>query len=262
MKTKTDCIVVGGGIGGLAVAYSLARFAGRKVTVLEQAPQFSEIGAGLQLGPNALRMLDYLGVLEEVYKYSVFPRRHVFMDAIDGKELSPVNFSDQFKEKYDYPYLVIHRSDLHSVLLEACQSTHQVETLTNHRVIDVQQDEKAAYVTCENGAQFSADIVIGADGLWSNVRKLVSDDEPVCSSFVAYRGTVPMSEMKVDIDWDENTHGSARVSTLSSIRSEINKSLTKWLFLKVKISRWGRRMGTPEELDEAYSKCWKQLPIL
>lgn len=256
MKTATDIVVVGGGIGGLAVAYGLAKYAGKKITVLEQAPEFAEVGAGIQLAPNALRMLDMLGVLEEVYAYSVFPRRHVFMDAIEGRELSPVNFGEAFRERYGYPYIVIHRSDLHSVLLEACNSTPEVNTLSDHKVVDIRQDEKKAYVTCENGAEFEADLVVGADGLWSTVRKVIVDDEPICSSYVAYRGTVPMDEMKVQIDWDEKYTwigpGLHMVQYPIRQKKEINQVA---VFKSSKYLEGEETWGTPEELDEAYSKC-------
>ena len=82
MGEVKEVIVVGGGIGGLAAAYGIAKL-GKKVTLLEQAKEFGEVGAGLQVGPNGLRALDALGVLDEVYKLAVFPRRHVFMDALE-----------------------------------------------------------------------------------------------------------------------------------------------------------------------------------
>ena len=133
MGNIEEVIVVGGGIGGLAAAYGIAKL-GKKVTVLEQAPQFGEVGAGLQLGPNGLRALDALGVLEEVYKLGVFPRRHVFMDALGGNELSAVQFGDAFERSFGYPYIVIHRSDLHTVLLKACQSLSTITFLTDHKL--------------------------------------------------------------------------------------------------------------------------------
>lgn len=197
-----EVIVVGGGIGGLAAAYGIAKL-GKKVTLLEQASQFGEVGAGLQVGPNGLRSLDALGVLDEVYKLAVFPRRHVFMDALSGKELSAVQFGDSFRERFGFPYIVIHRSDLHSVLLKACQSLDNVSFLTNHKLESVEEFADYAELRCENGAVLQAETVIGADGIRSMTRKLVSQADPVISQYVAYRFTVPMSEMTIDIDWDE-----------------------------------------------------------
>ena len=197
-----EVIVVGGGIGGLAAAYGVAKL-GKSVTVIEQAPEFGEVGAGLQVGPNGLRALDALGVLEEVYKLAVFPRRHVFMDALDGKELSAVQFGDSFKEKFGYPYIVIHRTDLHSVLLKACQSLPNVSFLTNHRLASVEEHADYVELQCENGAVLRAQMVVGADGIRSVVRNLIGPSQLVASRYVAYRFTVPMEKMTTNIDWDE-----------------------------------------------------------
>lgn len=202
MGNIEEVIVVGGGIGGLAAAYGLAKI-GKNVTVLEQAAQFGEVGAGLQVAPNGLRALDELGVLEDVYKLAVFPRRHVFMDALDGKELSGVLFGDKFKESFGYPYIVIHRSDLHGVLLEKCQSLPNVKCLTNYRLKSIEEFEDYAEVSFENGEVLRAKLVVGADGIHSVTRKLFTDAAPVPSKYAAFRFTVPMEEMTIDIDWDE-----------------------------------------------------------
>lgn len=202
MGNVAEVIVVGGGIGGLAAAYGIAKL-GKKVTVLEQAPEFGEVGAGLQVGPNGLRALDALGVLDEVYKLAVFPRRHVFMDALDGKELSAVQFGDSFKESFGYPYIVIHRSDLHSVLLKACEKLNTITFLTNHKLAAIEEHSNYVELRCENGAVLKGETVIGADGIRSVARQIVSDSKPVASRYVAYRFTVPMSEMTINIDWDE-----------------------------------------------------------
>ncbi|MGE7604058.1 FAD-dependent monooxygenase [Peribacillus sp. NPDC097675] len=202
MGEVKEVIVVGGGIGGLAAATGIAKL-GKKVTLLEQAPKFGEVGAGLQVGPNGLRALDTLGVLDEVYKLAVFPRRHVFMDALSGKELSAVQFGDSFSDRFGYPYIVIHRSDLHSVLLKACQSLDNISFLTNHKLEFIEEFADYVELRCENGEVLQAETVIGADGIRSKTRALLSLANPVVSQYVAYRFTVPMSEMTINIDWDE-----------------------------------------------------------
>lgn len=202
MGNIEEVIVVGGGIGGLAAAYGIAKL-GKKVTVLEQAPQFGEVGAGLQLGPNGLRALDALGVLEEVYKLGVFPRRHVFMDALGGNELSAVQFGDAFERSFGYPYIVIHRSDLHTVLLKACQSLSTITFLTDHKLKSIEEYRDYVELQCENGAVLRGEMVVGADGIRSVTRQLFSAAQPVASKYVAYRFTVPTSEMTINIDWDE-----------------------------------------------------------
>ncbi|MED3661862.1 FAD-dependent monooxygenase [Ureibacillus sp. FSL K6-8385] len=204
MGNIEEVIVVGGGIGGLAAAYGIGKL-GKKVTVIEQAPAFGEVGAGLQLGPNGLRALDALGVLDEVYQHAVFPRRHVFMDALSGKELSSVQFGEAFEKTFGYPYIVIHRSDLHSVLLKACEKLNNIRFLTNHRLESVEEFDDYVELRCENGATLKGKLVIGADGIRSVVRqKLINrNSKPVPARYVAYRFTVPMSEMTINIDWDE-----------------------------------------------------------
>lgn len=202
MGNVEEVIVIGGGIGGLAAAYGIAKL-GKRVTVLEQAQQFGEVGAGLQVGPNGLRALDELGVLEDVYKLAVFPRKHIFMDALGGTELSAVEFGDKFKESFGYPYIVIHRSDLHHVLLEHCRTLPNITFLTNHKVTNVEEHADFVELTCANGETLRAEAVVGADGIHSAARKLFTQAGPVPSKYVAYRFTVPMDEMTIDIDWDE-----------------------------------------------------------
>ncbi len=248
-----EVIVVGGGIGGLAAAYGIAKL-GKKVTLLEQAPQFGEVGAGLQVGPNGLRALDALGVLEEVNKLAVFPRRHVFMDALSGKELSAVQFGESFRERFGYPYIVIHRSDLHSVLLKACQSLDNVSFLTNHKLESVKEFADYVELRCENGAVLLAETVIGADGIRSMTRKLVSQAEPIISQYVAYRFTVPMTEMTIDIDWDEKLTwigpGIHLVQYPVRHKSVINQVA---VFKSYKYNKDSDDWGTAEELHEMFA---------
>ena len=144
-------LIIGGGIGGLATALGISE-TGRSVHVLEQAPEFNEIGAGIQLGPNASAVLDQLGVLKDVHEHSVFPKRFVYMDAVSGEALTPIDFGKSFEDRYGYPYIVLHRSDLHKVLLDACLKKKNIILHTNQQVISVQsQSNKKAVVTCQDG---------------------------------------------------------------------------------------------------------------
>src|SRR5580692_10689525 len=120
-STEVSFLVVGGGIGGLATALAVAA-TGRSVHVLEKASEFGEIGAGLQLAPNAMRVLDRLGLLPEIAKHAVFPSRLVWMDALAGERITAVDLGDAFRSRYGQPYIVMHRSDLLAVLLAACQA--------------------------------------------------------------------------------------------------------------------------------------------
>jgi 3-hydroxybenzoate 6-monooxygenase len=205
MNTSTDSVlVVGGGIGGLATALSVARH-GRQVRVLERADEFGEIGAGLQLGPNASRALAALGVLDDIRPRAVAPRQAVMRDAIDGTVLTTLELGFEFEARYGYPYLVLHRVDLLDALLAKCRS-HDLVTLENGRhVTDVRVRADGANVTCSDGSTYETEALIGADGLHSTLRRKIVEDVAVCSGYAAYRGTVPMAETKRTVATDEVT---------------------------------------------------------
>ncbi|MGW1060382.1 FAD-dependent oxidoreductase [Micromonospora rubida] len=195
-----DVVIVGGGIGGLGTAFALSR-SGLKVRVLEQAKEFGEVGAGIQLAPNCTRILDDYGLLEEAKARGVVPDRMVMRDAVDGSDLTSLDLRD-LERKYGFPYLVIHRSDLHGLFLDACRGAG-VELLTEQRVTAYSQDGTTATATTEAGTVHSGAVVIAADGLHSVARKLLVDDQPVSSAYVAYRGTVPIAEAGRPVDLSE-----------------------------------------------------------
>ncbi|GAC1403137.1 MAG: 3-hydroxybenzoate 6-monooxygenase [Candidatus Velthaea sp.] len=188
-------IVAGGGIGGLAVALALSR-CGRTVRVLEKAAEFGEVGAGLQLAPNASWALDRLGVLPAVRTYAVAPSRIMWMDALSGERLTSLDLGANFVERYGFPYLVMHRSDLLDALLQACQRESGITLETNKDVSGVEDRGSSVCVRCADGTSYEADVLVGADGLWSTIRTAIEDDgRPICSQYVAYRGAIPMNEM-------------------------------------------------------------------
>ncbi|WP_405794392.1 FAD-dependent monooxygenase [Streptomyces longwoodensis] len=189
--------VVGGGIGGLAAALATAR-AGHRVTLVERAARFGEIGAGLQLAPNASLALDELGVLPAVRRTAVAPPRLVMMDALTGDEVTALDLrSAAYTERFVHPYLVTHRTDLHAALLTACQEHPGVALRTGHTVAEAEQDDSGVHLHFAEGhARLTADAVVAADGLRSRLRQaLVGDGEPVCSRYVAFRGALPTEKM-------------------------------------------------------------------
>ena len=190
VAAAVDAAVVGGGIGGLATALALSR-AGVSVRVLEQAPEFGEVGAGLQLAPNASRHLRDWGLLDEVMEHGVLPTRITMLDAVDGATLTSLDLAEVAR-RYGAPYVVIHRSDLHAILVEACRRAG-VDLVTNAAVTDVLIEDAGATVMCA-ARRDTAEIVVGADGLQSKLRGRINDDEPVGSNYVAYRGTVPVAD--------------------------------------------------------------------
>ncbi|MBO8163493.1 MAG: FAD-dependent monooxygenase [Brevibacillus sp.] len=253
--TEVPFLIVGGGIGGLAAALGVAE-TGRSVHVLEQAKEFGEIGAGIQLAPNATAVLDKFGVLEAIREYAVFPKRLVLMDAFSGKELSALDLGGSFRERYGYPYLVLHRSDLHKVLLDACRANGRITLLTDQMVEHVENLGEKARVVCHDGTTYLTEAVIGADGLWSKTRRLFSDDKPVCSQYVAYRGTIPMSEITPHADLDDvimwiGPH--LHLVQYPVRRKELYNQVV--VFKSFRYKEDSDDWGTPDELDEHFGAC-------
>ncbi len=189
--------VVGGGIGGLAAALAVAR-SGHRVTVVERAARFGEIGAGLQLAPNASLALEELGVLDAVQRSAVAPPRLVMADALTGEQITALDLcGDSYRSRFKHPYLVTHRTDLHGALLAACQEHPSISLRTGHTVTDaVQTSAEVRLHFAETPERLAADAVVAADGLRSRLRQILVDDgAPVCSKYVAYRGALPVSSM-------------------------------------------------------------------
>src|SRR5437763_10102159 len=165
-------LIAGGGIGGLAAALGLAQ-KDHRVLVLEKAPAFGEIGAGIQLGPNAFHAFDYLGVGEAARKMAVYIDSLRLMDALSAEEIAHVDLGEPFRARFKNPYAVAHRGDLHGVLLRACREHDQIELAGNSEVAGYEQDSRHVTARLASGETHVGEGLIGADGLWSNVRKQV-----------------------------------------------------------------------------------------
>src|ERR1700685_84016 len=129
-------LIVGGGIGGLAAALALAR-KGIPSQVIEQAPEFKEIGAGIQLGPNVFWMFEILGLIEPINALAVFPNNLIMMDSISGEEVTRISLGDPFRKKFHHPYALIHRADLHNVLLDACRKFDLIRLDASQNVVKI-----------------------------------------------------------------------------------------------------------------------------
>jgi len=184
-------LVVGGGIGGLGTALALSR-KGVPVEVIEQAPEFKEIGAGIQLGPNVFRMFELLGLTAEMNKWVVFPQGLEMRDSITGETFVELPIDERFYQKYHAPYGVAHRADLLNVIHDACKKSNLIRLHTSEKVVAVDDTGNGVTARTEGGKTFSGAALIGCDGLWSTVRSLiVGDGKPVVSGHIAYRAVVP-----------------------------------------------------------------------
>ncbi|WP_169988956.1 FAD-dependent oxidoreductase [Microbispora sp. H10836] len=246
-----DVLVVGGGIGGLSAAFALAR-EGLRVRVLEQAREFGEVGAGLQIAPNCTRILHDYGLLEEAKSLGVVPKSMVMRDAVDGRELTRLDLVD-LQRTYGFPYMVIHRSDLHGIFLRACRSAG-VGLVTDARVSGYENTASGARVLLADGRTDEARIVIAADGLHSVARRLLVEDEPVSSSYVAYRAAVPIEQAGRDVDLSEvSVHvGPGCHFVQYGLRG--GEMLNQVAVFESPKARAGEEdWGTPDELDAAFA---------
>ncbi|MQY14556.1 3-hydroxybenzoate 6-hydroxylase [Streptomyces sp. RB5] len=248
---RPDVIVVGGGIGGLSTAFALSR-QGLKVRVLEQAPEYGEVGAGLQIAPNCTRILDEYGLLDEAKSLGVLPENMVMRDALDSRELTRLDLRD-LERRYGFPYMVIHRSDLHAIFLRACRRAG-VELLNDQVVVGYENTDGGAQVTLADGRVESAPLVVAADGLKSVARRDLIGDDVVSSSYVAYRAAVPFEQVK-----DNNVAEKDVTVFVGPRRHFVQYGLRGGeMFNQVAVFESPKALageedwGTPDELDAAF----------
>ncbi len=205
MPGRRPILIAGGGIGGLAAAIGLAA-KNHDVIVLEKAARLGEIGAGIQLGPNAFHAFDYLGVGDAARAIAVYIDRLRLMDAVGGEEITHIDLGEAFRKHFGNPYAVIHRGDLHGVFLKACIASPRVELRTSSEVVGYAQDGASVTARLASGEAVTGAALIGADGLWSNIRKqLVGDGAPRVSGHTTYRSVIPTERMPEDLRWNAAT---------------------------------------------------------
>jgi len=209
MTQKLDIAIIGAGMGGLASAAAL-RKAGHDVTVYEQARQFTRLGAGIQIGCNAMHVLRGLGLEERLRTDTFYPRSWNNRDWKSGEVLFDILFGSDAEQAYGAPYLLAHRGDLHAALASAVPP--ELVKL-NHRLTGIDQTAEGVRLTFENGHVATADAAIAADGVHSVVKAaLFGDDEPNFTGRIAYRTVYPIERLKnVDVLnctkwWGEDRH--------------------------------------------------------
>ena len=192
-------LIAGGGIGGLTAALALSRH-GFRVCLLEQAREFKEIGAGIQLGPNAFKMFDRLGITDQINTTAVFPESLLVMDSITAEEVTRIPLGEKFRDRFRYPYALIHRADIHAVLLLACQNSPLIALVTSQKVVRFEDDGDRVMAYTEDGKSFEGAALIGADGLWSTIRAtVVADGPPRVSGHIAYRAVLATEEVPLHL---------------------------------------------------------------
>ena len=201
MAQELPVIVAGGGIGGLATALALVR-QGFQVQVLEQAAHIGEIGAGIQLGPNAFHAFDALGVGEKARGRAVYTDHMVMHDALDESLVGRIETGAGFRERFGNPYAVIHRQDVHNSLLEGAQETGRVAFHTDTRLVSVEHDGDTVTAIDQNGKRWTGQALIGADGVKSVVRAQYVNDPPRVTGHVVYRAVVDQAEFPEDLKWN------------------------------------------------------------
>jgi salicylate hydroxylase len=198
-------IIAGGGIGGLAAALGLAQ-KGVGSIVLEKSSKFGEIGAGIQLGPNAFHAFDYLGIGETARAEAVYIDKLRLMDALTAEEITHIPLGDEFRTFFGNPYAVVHRADLHGVLLRACEESPLVDLRTSQNVQGYENNGRGVSVPIENEESIDGDFLIAADGLWSSIRRqLVGDGAPIVSGHTTYRSVIPYDQMPEELRWNAAT---------------------------------------------------------
>ncbi|KAI5926529.1 putative salicylate hydroxylase [Camillea tinctor] len=195
-------IVVGAGIGGLAVGLGMRR-TGHEVIILEKVEQITEVGAGIQVAPNAARILRRFGVLEEVMGHACVLERNSLRRYDSDHELGSISLSHVQKE-YNAPIAVIHRADLQDILLRAFRKCGGM-LLTNHKVLEVNSDFEPQVLVDHEGAQmwFGGDVIIAADGMNSTIRRQIAaachhDDRLTPTGAIAYRILLPRELVQND----------------------------------------------------------------
>jgi len=255
-KAPPEILVIGGGIGGVATALALAR-RGLRSQVFEKAAEFGEIGYGIQQGPNAYRMLDWLGVMKDIEPQAVFTKEMILIDALTDRELTRISCGPAFRKRYGAPYTVVHRRDLHGALLDACRKYDEIGLHTGKELASFEERGAGVIARFADGSEYEGAALIGADGLRSRVREIViGDGAPRPAGHVTYRGVVPFDQVVDQSHFDDmviwvgpNLHfvqyrlrGGTVMNNVATVASR-------------KFERGEREnYGGPDELMEAFSR--------
>lgn len=197
MAGMSNVVVIGGGMAGLGTVLAGLRSGARLSWALwEQAAAFAEVGAGIQLGPNAMRVLHDWGLSRPLAECAAFPDALRVRDAVSGVELGCLTLGATMRERYGQPYATVHRADLHQILLDAVRQSGEVELCLNQKLLSFKQVGERVCVSSDAGQEIEVQALLGCDGLRSRVREqMLGDGPPVFSGHLAYRGMVRMADL-------------------------------------------------------------------
>jgi 2-polyprenyl-6-methoxyphenol hydroxylase-like FAD-dependent oxidoreductase len=264
-RNREPVIVAGGGIGGLAAALALARKGFRSI-VLEQAAEFGEIGAGIQIAPNAWHALDALGVGGLVKKEAVFIERLLMFDGVSGERVIDIPLDERFAKRFGNPYAVTHRADIHGSLLDGCKALPGlIELRTRSRVPGFEIADGGVRVTLQNGAALSGVALVGADGARSVVRDaIVGDALPASTIHKCYRAVLNIEDVPQDLRLPAATLWAAHNTHI------VHYPLRGWKLFNLvattigkPISEGHNELATPEEVVPQFAHyCEKPLKLM
>ncbi len=248
-------LVAGGGIGGMAAALALAR-QGFAVKVLEQAAQLGEIGAGIQLGPNAFAAFDALGIGALARSRAVYTDEMVMHDALDERLVGRIPTGTAFRERFGNPYAVVHRANIHACLLEGARALGHIETLTGSRIERITQDGDTVTAHDQHGRAHVGQALVGADGVKSVVRQQYVGDAARVSGHVVYRAVVDRHDFPEDLRWNAASIwvGPHYHLVHYPLRGgeQYNVVVT---FHSREREEWGVREGSRDEVRSYYQDC-------
>jgi 2-polyprenyl-6-methoxyphenol hydroxylase-like FAD-dependent oxidoreductase len=196
----TEVLIAGGGIGGLSAAIALSR-QGLTATVLERSNFEEESGAGIQLGPNATRLLERLGLFETIEQVAFRPAAIFIFDGLSGKRLAEIPLGTYAEARYGAPYFTLHRADLHAALHEGCKGAPGVTLNPGFDLTGLEERDERVRTIAADGRIADASALIGADGLWSEVRKLIAPDARLAfTGATAWRALIPRGQLTAPFD--------------------------------------------------------------